>query len=103
MTDPATASAAKARQGLAIYFPVLIVTSGIVEWLIVRNGDPMQNHPTLVLVLMWMPAATLWVGESGVLVAATTLIVGLIVYRRWMNHGAPIASTPVPSARLIPS
>jgi membrane protease YdiL (CAAX protease family) len=56
MRDPAIPSAARARQGLAIYFSVLIVTSGIVEWLIVRNGDPIQNHPTLVLVLMWMPA-----------------------------------------------
>jgi membrane protease YdiL (CAAX protease family) len=56
MSDSATASAAKARQGLTIFFPVLIVTSGIVEWLIVRDGDPMSNHPNLVLVLMWMPA-----------------------------------------------
>jgi hypothetical protein len=56
MSNPATPSAASARQGLAIYFPVLITTSGIVEWLIVRSGDPMQNRPTLVFVLMWMPA-----------------------------------------------
>ena len=56
MHDPGTASVAKARQGLAIFFPVLIVTSGIVEWLIVRGGDLMSNHPNLVLVLMWMPA-----------------------------------------------
>ena len=56
MTDPATASAAQARRGLSIFFPILIVTSGIVEWLIVRDGGPMSNHPNLVLVLMWMPA-----------------------------------------------
>ena len=56
MSDPTTLSAAKARQGLAIYFAVLIATSGVVEWLIVRDGDPMSNHPNLVLVLMWMPA-----------------------------------------------
>jgi membrane protease YdiL (CAAX protease family) len=56
MSDPATASAAKARHGLAIFFPVLILTSGIVEWLIVRGGDAMSNHPNLVPVLMWMPA-----------------------------------------------
>jgi uncharacterized protein len=56
MSSPATPSAATARQGLAIYFTVLIATSGIVEWLIVRNGDPMQNHPGLVLMLMWTPA-----------------------------------------------
>ena len=56
MRDPGTLSVAKARQGLAIYFPVLIATSGIVEWLIVRGGDSMQSHPNLLLVLMWMPA-----------------------------------------------
>jgi uncharacterized protein len=56
MSHPTTPSVAKARQGLAIYFPVLIVTSGIVEWFILRDGDPMSNHPNLVLVLMWMPA-----------------------------------------------
>jgi membrane protease YdiL (CAAX protease family) len=56
MPDQTTLSATQARQGLAIYFPVLIVTSGIVEWLIVRGGDAMGNHPTLVFVLMWMPA-----------------------------------------------
>jgi membrane protease YdiL (CAAX protease family) len=56
MPDPTTPSIARARQGLAIYFPVLILTSAIIEWLIVRNDDPMSNHTNLVLVLMWMPA-----------------------------------------------
>jgi uncharacterized protein len=56
MSDPAIASAAKARKGLTVFFPVLIVSSAIVEYLIVRNGDPMSNHPNLVLVLMWIPA-----------------------------------------------
>jgi membrane protease YdiL (CAAX protease family) len=56
MSDPAIASAAKARQGLTVFFPVLIVSSAIVEYLIVRDGDPMSNHPNLVLVLMWIPA-----------------------------------------------
>jgi uncharacterized protein len=56
MSDPATASAVKARRGLTIFFFSLIVTSGTVEWLIVRGGDSMANHPNLVLVLMWMPA-----------------------------------------------
>jgi uncharacterized protein len=32
--------------------------------------------------------AMLWVGESGVLVAATTLIVGWLVYQRWRKDGA---------------
>jgi uncharacterized protein len=56
MDQLATMSSAQARQGLAIYFPALILTSGIVEWLIVRNGDAMQIHPNLVLLLMWTPA-----------------------------------------------
>jgi membrane protease YdiL (CAAX protease family) len=56
MSDPAIASAAKARKGLTVFFPVLIVSSAIVEYLIVRDGDPMSNHPNLVLVLMWIPA-----------------------------------------------
>lgn len=54
--DRAAASVAKARQGLAIYFPVLIVASGIIEWLIVRGGDPIQNHLKLTFLLMWIPA-----------------------------------------------
>jgi uncharacterized protein len=36
------------------------------------------------------PTATLWVGESGVLVAVTTFVVGLIVYQWWQKHGMPI-------------
>ncbi len=56
MSDPTTPSAANARRGLAIYFPVLILTSGIVEWLIVRGGGSLHSHPTLVFLLMWMPA-----------------------------------------------
>ena len=56
MPDPTTQSIAKARQGLAIYFPVLIIGSGVVEWLIVRGGRMSQDHPNLMLLLMWMPA-----------------------------------------------
>jgi membrane protease YdiL (CAAX protease family) len=56
VSDPTTPAALKARQGLAIYFAVLILSSGIIEWLIVRHGDPMSDHLDLVLVLMWMPA-----------------------------------------------
>ena len=33
------------------------------------------------------PGATLWVGESGVLVAVATLIVGLLTYRQWRKSG----------------
>ena len=56
MSDPTTRPAAKARQGLAIYLSVLIVTCGIVDWLIVRDGHRLRDQQTLLLVLMWMPA-----------------------------------------------
>ena len=56
MSDATTPSAAKARQGLAIYFSVLIVTSGIVDWLIARDGHRLRDQQTLLLILMWMPA-----------------------------------------------
>ena len=57
MSDLSAASVAKARQGLAIYFTVLIIGSGIVQWLIVRGGGSMVlNHPRLMFLLMWMPA-----------------------------------------------
>ncbi len=56
VSDTTIPSVAKARLGLAIYFPILIITTGIVDWLIVRGGDPIQNHLNLVFLLMWMPA-----------------------------------------------
>src|SRR4029077_15146700 len=56
MQESPSISAAKARQGLAIFFPILIVSSGIIDWLIVRGGDAIQNQFNLVIVLMWMPA-----------------------------------------------
>ena len=58
-----SASVAKARQGLAIYFPVLIVASGIVEWLIVRDRNAIQNHLWLAFLLMWMPAFSSFVAR----------------------------------------
>jgi membrane protease YdiL (CAAX protease family) len=41
---------------LAIFFSVLILTSGIVEWLIVRGGNVLRDSTVLTLSLMWMPA-----------------------------------------------
>ena len=55
MSDSA-ASIVKARRGLAIYFAVLIPTSGIFEWLITRQGSALQDQQKFVLMLMWMPA-----------------------------------------------
>jgi len=54
LTRPSTA---KARQSLAIFFPVLIVGTGITEWMIARGGgDVLHAAGMLVLVLMWIPA-----------------------------------------------
>ena len=52
MNDSAIASAAKAMQDLAIFFPVLIVSSGIVERLIVRGGDPVLPSPTPIATVL---------------------------------------------------
>lgn len=61
--DQTAASVQKARQGLAIYFPVLIIGSGIVEWLIVRDRNAIQNHLWLAFLLMWMPAFSSFVAR----------------------------------------
>ncbi|HWZ59111.1 MAG TPA: CPBP family intramembrane glutamic endopeptidase [Gemmatimonadaceae bacterium] len=53
---PLASPAADARRGLTIYFVVLIVGSGIFEWLVLRTGDPIGNHGGLIFGLMWMPA-----------------------------------------------
>lgn len=47
---------AQARRGLLIYFAVVVVGSGTLEWLLIRAGDSIRNHLGLVLLLMWTPA-----------------------------------------------
>jgi membrane protease YdiL (CAAX protease family) len=47
---------ANARTGLAIYFVVLIILTGLLEWLLLRTGDPIAKHIGLVYLLMWTPA-----------------------------------------------
>jgi len=46
----------RARLGLGIYFAVLVPVSALLEGLIIRSGDAIQNHPGLTLSLMWTPA-----------------------------------------------
>ena len=49
-------SVQRARQGLAIYFSVLVPASALLEWLLLRTGDPIEKHLGLVFALMWVPA-----------------------------------------------
>ena len=46
----------RARRGLAIYFAVLVVGSGLLEFLLIRTGEPIQRHMGLISLLMWTPA-----------------------------------------------
>ena len=57
MTTPTTQeSRDRARMGLLIYFAVLLPSTAVLEWLLLRAGDSIRNHLGLVLPLMWMPA-----------------------------------------------
>jgi uncharacterized protein len=49
-------SVQRARRGLAIYFSILIPGSALLEWLLLRTGDPIEKHHGLVFALMWIPA-----------------------------------------------
>jgi membrane protease YdiL (CAAX protease family) len=49
-------SVQRARQGLAIYFSVLVPGSALLEWLVLRTGDPIEKHHGLIFALMWIPA-----------------------------------------------
>jgi membrane protease YdiL (CAAX protease family) len=46
----------RARRGLAIYFAVLVAGSGVLEFLLIRTGDPIEKHMGLISLLMWTPA-----------------------------------------------
>jgi membrane protease YdiL (CAAX protease family) len=50
------AGQARARQGLGIYFAVLIPLTGVLEYLVLRTGDPIGKHGGLIFLLMWSPA-----------------------------------------------
>jgi uncharacterized protein len=53
----------QARKGLLIYFTVLIVGSSVIEWLLIKTGDAIKNHVTLVFLLMWTPAIASFVAR----------------------------------------
>jgi membrane protease YdiL (CAAX protease family) len=53
-----------AQRGLLIYFTILIVGSSVIEWLLIKTGDPIKNHVTLVLLLMWTPAIASFVARA---------------------------------------
>jgi CAAX protease family protein len=64
--DPAHLSEAqKARRGLAIYFTVLILGSGLLEWKILQRGESIDKLPLLILALMYVPAAASIVARLG--------------------------------------
>jgi membrane protease YdiL (CAAX protease family) len=44
----------RARQGLAIYFAIVIVVSTVLQWLLIRAGS-LEHGGGLVLALMWTP------------------------------------------------
>jgi uncharacterized protein len=45
-----------ARRGLALYFTTLILGSTFIEWKIIAAGESIENHPLLILALMYTPA-----------------------------------------------
>jgi membrane protease YdiL (CAAX protease family) len=57
-------SAQRARKGLAIYFSVLVPGSAWLEWLVLRTGDPIEQHHGLIFLLMWMPAVASLVARA---------------------------------------
>lgn len=54
----------QARRGLAIYFTFLILGSGIVETILLRAGDSIDHHDTLVSLLMWIPALSSFIARA---------------------------------------
>jgi membrane protease YdiL (CAAX protease family) len=55
MISPSLARRDRARRGLAVYFAVILVGSGICEGLMIATGEPIDEHVVLVLINMWMP------------------------------------------------
>lgn len=44
----------RARQGLAIYFAIVIIVSAVLEWLVIRTGS-LEHSGGLIFALMWTP------------------------------------------------
>lgn len=43
------------RKGLLVYFSLLVAGSAVIEWLLIRTGEPIRNQIALVSLLMWTP------------------------------------------------
>jgi membrane protease YdiL (CAAX protease family) len=56
MTDESLVRRTRARRGLAVYFAVIVVGSGICEGMMLARGTPITQQPLLVVLNMWMPA-----------------------------------------------
>lgn len=46
---------ARARRGLAVYFALVLLASGILEGLLIATREPITKHLGLVLANMWVP------------------------------------------------
>ena len=55
MTPPVADRKTQARRGLAIYFTVVVLVSGFLEWKILATGDLIGKHRWLILMLMCTP------------------------------------------------
>jgi membrane protease YdiL (CAAX protease family) len=53
---PSVDSVQRARRGLAIYLVLVIIGSGVLEWMILKTGDSIEKHMGLITMLMWTPA-----------------------------------------------
>lgn len=53
---PSLDSVQRARRGLAIYLVLVIIGSGVLEWMILKTGDSIEKHMGLISMLMWTPA-----------------------------------------------
>jgi CAAX protease family protein len=46
----------RARRGLAVYFGIVVVLSGVIQTMILRTGTTVGEQPLLIFLLMWSPA-----------------------------------------------
>lgn len=48
-------SVARARRSVTLFLTLTLLISGLFQWLLLRTGDPIEQHVGLVLGLMWTP------------------------------------------------
>lgn len=63
MSDLVPKSQKNARKSLVVFFAVLVLLSGIVEWKLIRLGNVMTAPRYLTLCLMWCPAVASFVAR----------------------------------------